>query len=119
MDRIPAVFSPRELDDRVGGILHDMDMAGRLRPSRRVKQAPVGDDWLKKMLKCQQLRQQRSQLFLREVSERYTIFLPNSMKLTSAAGNPALYGDSTTHERSSPYRYPRRESSACTARLET
>ncbi|KAJ6549484.1 hypothetical protein B0H10DRAFT_1289845 [Mycena sp. CBHHK59/15] len=45
-----AVFSPREPDDRVGGILHDMDMAGRLRPSRRAKQAPVGDDWLKKMI---------------------------------------------------------------------
>jgi hypothetical protein len=116
----PAVFSQRQLDDRVGGVLHDMDMAGRLRPSRRVKQAPVGDDWLKKMIETTEVPAVSStaqpvvpQRGFRTV---YIFFLPNFMKLTSAAGNPAFYGDSTTHKRSSPYRYSRRE---CTARLET
>ncbi|KAJ7762687.1 hypothetical protein B0H14DRAFT_3594651 [Mycena olivaceomarginata] len=107
----PAVFSPRELDDRVGGILHDMDMAGRLRPSRRVKQAPVGDDWLKKMIETTEVPAASSTaqpvVPQRDFRTVYNFFLPNSMKLTSAAGNPALSGDSTTHKRSSPYRYPR------------
>ncbi|KAJ6589910.1 hypothetical protein DFH09DRAFT_1307372 [Mycena vulgaris] len=45
----PAVFTQRALDQRIGGVLHDMDMAGRLPPAP--KTIPVDNDWLKNRLK--------------------------------------------------------------------